>query len=306
MCGRRFSRTSPAWGSIPAEGTGRGHRRPQGAAWRLWKTIQRAWSSNPCSSLLHPPPAPPFSRGQKLQIWINATPWRGTWLPKWFQRAPVEVHGVGSPGADLRQRKREAGGASRETHPALWSALCAAFLADFVGRGWGGGWSWCPGHPAGMDSLQCASGGDPGVTHTSHLVLRVPLHGFWSLPLRCVTLASGSAFWGPGLRQELGLQEVARLTVERLAKAVVTALSLPLPGSKGRGREGTRPLGAPPRCSWLLGRNSHPAAAPGPPCRVAGTPGVRAGAGRSKQSRCVDHSRDQARSQWSPPLAAQR
>ena len=68
---------------------------------------------------------------------------------------------------------------------------------------------------------------------------RVPWLSFWSLPMRFVTLASGSAFWGPGLRQGLRPQEVAGLAWETLAESVVTAPSPPLLGSEERGREWT-------------------------------------------------------------------
>lgn len=71
-----------------------------------------------------------------------------------------------------------------------------------------------------------------------HLVPQSSLAEFLvSLLMRFVTLASGSAFWGPGLRQGLRPQEVAGLAWETLAESVVTALSPPLSGSEEQGRE---------------------------------------------------------------------
>lgn len=169
-------------------------------------------------------------------------------------------------------------------------------------QGWAGvGSGPCPlDIQPGWTPRSIPTGNGPVVTCTPHLVLQIPLHTFWSLPLRCVTLASGSAVWGPGLRQELGLQEVAGLTLERLVKAVVTALSLPLSGSKGRGREQVCPSGTPPCCSWLLGGIQtllRPLTAWWP-----GRPGSGLGLTRSKPSSRVDHSRDQAGSPWSLPF----
>lgn len=63
------------------------------------------------------------------------------------------------------------------------------------------------------------------------------LCSFWSLCLGHITLASSSAFWGPGLRQMPRLWELAGATLARLAKATVTALSLPQSESENRWRE---------------------------------------------------------------------
>lgn len=63
------------------------------------------------------------------------------------------------------------------------------------------------------------------------------LCSFWSLCLGHITLASGSAFWGPGLTQMLRLLETAGVTLARLAKAIVPARSLPQLESEDRRRK---------------------------------------------------------------------
>lgn len=248
-----FFRTSPSWGSVLALGTGRGDRCPQAGASRLWKRVQTAWSTTPPpGSCIPPHPSPSFvSWSEAPDLDKCHTVERDLA----FHVAPEGTNGRAwwgeLPRGKTRPRERETGGTRQRT--LTFSVVCSrcSFSCKLFGVDWGGVvhviwssswdgqlqhilWWWPSSHPC----PPCP---------------RVPLHSFWFLPLRCITLASGSAFWGPGLTQEMGLQEVAGLTMERLARAVVTALSLPPSGSKGV-REGVDlSFGNPTVLFWAPG-----------------------------------------------------
>lgn len=86
----------PLVGQCSGTGHRKGGQMPPGRSLEAVEESSDGLVRNPSSRVVHPtPPAPPLSPGQKLQIWINATPWRGTWLSMWPQSAPMEVHGAG-------------------------------------------------------------------------------------------------------------------------------------------------------------------------------------------------------------------